>query len=356
MPNQVLYGFVNLKDVFSQRVEAVGVNVVNTAIDETLAEHNRQMAALTSLLVEQTTEYKVRYRTPGAARLQPLDEQGRARPIKAAGYYDIAFPLQDAGTAWGQTYKASKKMTVQEANNVLSALLVADKRWLADHILAALFASTAWTFPDPEHGDLTIKGLANGDTDSYLIQAGADTGATDTHYLAQANAIDNSNDPFGTLYSELMEHPENSGEVVAMISTGLKTAVQGLSAFYPQADPHLQPGVATTTVRGTLGVPLPGTLLGYHEERVWIAEWKRLPANYIVAVATGGPRPVAMREEEEASLRGFNRVAQRDDHPYYESQYLRTAGFGVQNRVGAVAMRIGNGAWAVPTNYSSPMP
>ena len=355
MANQVLYGFVNLKDVYNQRIDDVGVPVVNEAIDATFAEHNRQLNAVMALFVDATTEYKLRYRTPTAARLQPLDENGRARPIKMAGYYDIAFPLQDAGTAWGQTYKASKKMTVAEAANIVNTLLTADKRWMRDHVLAALFANAAWTFVDEQHGSLTIKGLANSDTDTYLIQAGTDAGATDTHYLAQANAINNSNDPFGTIYAELTEHPENSGDVVVFVPTGLKASIQGLSAFYPLGDPNLNPGVATTTVRGSLGVQLPGTLFGYHEEKVWLAEWKALPAGYMVATTTGGDRALAMREEPEASLRGFNRVAERNDHPFYEGQYLRTAGFGAQNRVGAVVYRVGNGAYAVPTNYTSPM-
>ena len=351
----ILYGFTNLKDVFSQRVDDVGVAVVNDAIDATIAEHNRQLAALTGLFATPTTEYKIRYRTPVAARLQPLDENGRARPIKLAGYYDVAFPLQDAGTAWGQTYKASKKLTVQEANDILNTLLTADKRWMRDHILSALFTNASWTFSDDQHGDLTVKGLANSDTDTYLVQTGADAGATDTHYLAQANAIDNSNDPFPTIYDELTEHPENTGEVVVLIPSNVKTTVQNLSAFYPQTDPNLNAGMASTTLRGSLGVPLPGVLLGYHEARVWIAEWKSLPSGYMIATMTGGPRPLLMREEMEASLRGFNRVAERNDHPFYESQYLRIAGFGANNRVGALVQRIGNGSYAIPTNYPSPL-
>ena len=351
----ILYGFTNLKDVFSQRVDDVGVAVVNDAIDATIAEHNRQLAALVGLFATPTTEYKMRYRTPVAARLQPLDESGRARPIKLAGYYDVAFPLQEAGTAWGQTYKASKKMTVQEANDILNTLLTADKRWMRDHILAALFTNASWTFSDDQHGDLTVKGLANSDTDTYLVQTGADAGATDTHYLAQANAIDNSNDPFPTIYDELTEHPENSGEVVVLIPSNVKTAVQALSGFYPNTDPNLNAGMASTTLRGSLGTPLPGMLLGYHEARVWIAEWKSLPSGFMIATTTGGPRPLLMREEMEASLRGFNRVAERNDHPFYESQYLRIAGFGANNRIGALVQRIGSGSYAIPTNYTSPM-
>ena len=75
----------------------------------------------------------------------------------------------------------------------------------------------------------------------------------------------------------------------------------------------------------------------------------------MIATMTGGPRPLLMREEMEASLRGFNRVAERNDHPFYESQYLRIAGFGANNRVGALVQRIGNGSYAIPTNYPSPL-
>ena len=355
MPNQVTYGFVNLKDVFSQRIEEVGVQVVNTAIDETLAEHNRQLADLTSLFVDTTTEYKVRYRTPGAASLQPMDENGRARPIKAAGYYDIAFPLQMGGIAWGTNYIASVKMTVQEANNIMSTLLVADRRWMRDRIMAALLTNVNYTFPDPEHGDLTVKPLANGDADTYLIQAGTDAGTTDTHFLAQAGAIADASDPFPSIYSELTEHPENSGDVVAFVPTSNKAATEALSGFYPIADSNLRMGAAATVVNGTLNVRMPGEVFGYHEAGVWLAEWKGLPANYLVATMTEGPRPVAMRQEPEARLQGFNRVAQRDDYPFFESQYLRIAGFGIQNRVGALVYRVGNGAYAIPTNYQAPL-
>lgn len=353
--NTVLYGFMNLKDVFSDRVEDVGVGVVNTAIDATLAEHNRQMASLMGIFALPTTEYKLRWKTPVNSRLQPLDENGRARPIRALGHYDIAFPLHDAGSAWGMTYKASQKMTVQDANNILSTMLTADRRWIRDHIMAALFTNVAWTFTDEEHGALTVKGLANGDTDTYLVQAGADTGVTDTHYLAQAAAIADITDPFQTIYDELNEHPENSGEIVVLIPTGLKATVEALTAFYPTTDDNLRYGTGATLLQNPLGVALPGRLLGYHEAKVYIAEWKSMPANYMIAVSTGGSQALAMRQEPETQLQGFNRVAERNDYPFFESQYLRSAGFGGYNRVGALVMRIGNGSYAIPTGYDSPM-
>lgn len=356
MANQVLYGFMNVQDIFGQRVADSNLRVINAAVDATLAEHNRQMETLLNLFTFRTTEHQVRFRTPTLARLQPLDESGRARPVKVSGQYDVAFPLQDAGIAWGATYKASQKMTVQEVNDAVGTMLIADKAWMRDHILAALYANASWTFADPQYGDLTVKGLANSDTDIYILSGSTSGGATDTHYLAQAAAIADGADPFPLIHAELTEHPENTGEVVALIPSNLKATVQGLANFYDVADPRLRVGSGVTVLDGTLSMPLPGPIIGYHASGVWIAEWKNAPDSYILATTTEGPRPLAMREEVESSLQGFKRVAQRNDHPFYEDQYLRIAGFGAYNRIAAVVYRIGNAAYAVPTNYSSPMP
>ena len=360
MANSLLYGFLQLKDLSSRRVTEVGVQVVNDAIQTAVAEHNRQIDSIISLFAERTIEFKQRYTTAIAARLQPLDENGRARPIKPFGSYDVSFPLQEGGTAWGANHRTREKLTVQEANKITATLLSADARWLRDHILAALFASSSWTFQDQIHGALTIKGLANNDTDVYQISAGADNGAVDTHYFAQTAAVADATNPFPTIYNELTEHSENGGDVIAFIPTNIKTATQGLATFYAQRDPNLTAGGNVTQLTGSLGVSLPSgpaSLLGYEDSGVWVAEWKTLPNNTIVALMTDGPRPLKMREEDVPSLRGFQKVAERNNHPFYESQYLRIAGFGGNNRVGALVYEVSNGdtTYDVPTNYGSPM-
>ena len=360
MANALLYGFLQLKDLANRRVTEVGVQVVNDAIGAAIAEHNRQIDAIISLFAERTTEFKQRFTTAaGVARLQPLDQNGRARPIKPFASYDISFPLQEAGTAWGANYRTREKLTVQEANDITATLISADVRWVRDHILAALFASTSWTFNDDIHGALTIKGLANGDTDTYLIQAGADAGGTDSHYLGQAAAIADATNPFPVIYNELTEHPENSGDVISFIPTANKAATLALATFYPVRDPNVRAGADVSELVGSLGIELPsgpGSLLGYEASGTWVAEWKTLPDNYIVATTTQGERPLKMREEPEASLKGFQKVAERNDHPFYESQYERIAGFGGNNRVGAVVMEVSDATYDVPTNYTSPMP
>lgn len=352
-----LYGFTTLANVFDRRVSEVGVQVVSRAIDAAVAEHNRQMSALTRLFARPASEPKVRYRTPTSARLQPTDESGRARKIRPAGHYEVAFPLQMAAAAWGADFVAREKMTVSEANDYTSTLIMADVRWMRDHILAALFVDGSWNYDDDDDdiGQLVIKGLASGDTDEYLIMSGADNGATDDHTLAQLAAIADATNPYPVIYDELVEHPENAGEVVAFIPSNLRDDTMSLATFHEAPDPNIAQSIAQDRLAASLNVAIPGTLLGY-VDKVWVAEWRSLPDDYIVATTTAGERPLGMRQDPEESLRGFRAVAEREDFPFWERQYFRRAGFGVWNRVGAVAYRIGNAAYATPTNYQSPMP
>jgi hypothetical protein len=356
MANQALYGFYSLKDLLDQRVATIEIPVINAAIDATFQEHNRQLDALNSLFVQPTTEYSLRYKIQGARRLQPLDEKGRARPGKSAGFYDLAFPLQGAGDAWGVDYVTRQKMTLQEVNDEITALLVADKRWMRDHILAALYTNVTWTFPDDLKGNLTVQPLANADSVIYPIQQGADAGATETVFLAQAGAIADGANPYPNIYDKLTNHQENQGEVIALVPTNLLAATQALTLFREPVslDSPLTPSITVSTLTGALNVAVPGILRG-RVSKVWIVEWKALPNDYIIGITSEGPRPLGMRQDKETQLQGFNRVAERNDHPWYESQYLRRAGFGAWNRVGATVTRIGNASYAIPTNYTSPM-
>lgn len=354
MANQVLYGFHNLKDLFNKRVTEVGVSVVDTAIVTSLTEHNRQVDSLVSLFAQRTTDFKTRFRSVNTARLQPLDENGRARPIKSAGYYDIALPIQMAGSAWGVDYVTSKKMRLDEVNDTLSTILMADARWMRDHILAALFTNADWTFNDPEKGSLVVKALANNDSQVYNIMTGADAPSAANHFLAQAAAIADVSNPFPTIYDTLTKRPENSGEVVVLVASDLTDSIEGLANFKERTDPNIREGANTSVLVGNLDAQVPGVVIGY-VDKCWIVEWRSLPSGYMIATTTGGDKPLALREDMEEELRGFKKVADRDDYPFYESQYLRRAGFGAWNRVGALVYRIGNASYAVPAGYDSPM-
>lgn len=350
----VLYGLLSQADLASQRVTTIGTDVVMAAVEQSLAEHNRQLDAIMSLFVTQTTDFQTRFLTASAERLQPLDEFGRALPTQPGGYYTAAWPIQMAGTAWGINWVAAQKITVGEVARITSQKLEADIRWMRDHILAALFyknSTSPWTFKDPLNGDLSIYGLANGDSVTYALAAGATSATTDDHLLFDA-ALDA--DTFKDYYNELMEHPENGGEVIVFIASNLKNTAEALPTFYPVEDPDLRPGASSTVLTGSLGRPIPGTVLGKCE-KCWVVEWKHLPDSYTIGVATEGERPIAMRQDPEPALQGFKLVGERDDHPYFERQFARRAGFGGWNRVGAAVVKIA-GSYTVPTGYTSPMP
>ena len=354
MANSILYGFHNLQDVKNNLVDTVGVRVIDDAVTAAIVEHNRVLDAMMNLFVVRTTDYKVRFKTAVAARLQPLDENGRARPIKAYGQYDVSLPLQMAGSAWGVNYVASKKMTVGEAENATRTMLSADINWMRDHLLAALFASNPWDFDDDRYGTLTIKGLANNDSDKYQIMTGGNGQATANHYLAQAAVISDAANPFKTIYNRLTEHPENAGDVIVLVASNLTDSIENLANFKDPLDPDVAPGANTDRLVGTLNAQVPGTVIG-KVDKCWIVEWKSFPDNYMLATTTEGDRPIAMREDVETVLRGFSKVAERNDHPFYENQYLRRAGFAGWNRVGALVYQIGSANYSIPTGFTSPM-
>lgn len=349
----VLYGLLNMQDLYASRVTEIGVTEVSQSIEQSVAEHNRQLNAIMDLFVMRTTKFKGRFLAAGNARLQPLDNSGRALPIKPSGYYDLAWPIQMGGGAWGHDWVTGEKLRVGEVARMMNLMLDADSRWVRDHILAALFyknSTNPWTFVDDEHGSLSVYGLANGDTTVFNLMTGASSGATDDHLLADAT-LDAAT--FAGIEEELLEHPENGGDVISFIPTNLKATVEALSTFYPVEDPDLRIGSASTVLAGSLGRAVPGVVLGKVEKN-WIVEWRSLPDNYIISVTTEGDRPIAMREDEEASLRGFKQVAVREDHPWYERQYVRRAGFGAWNRVGAVVTEV-DASYSIPTGYSSPL-
>ena len=356
MANVVPHGFTSLKDLFPTALTD-HIPEVQTAIAQSVAEHNRQMEAILGLFCTKTTEKQLRYRYGVNTRLVAGDEYSEVDPVKGMSRYTVAWPLQIAQGATGVTYNAEQRMTVKDAEMLTGAMLSADFRWLRDHILAALFMDATWVHTNERDGDLTIQPLANGDSVVYQVFAGADAGAVDTHQHSDATAIGDAaaDNPYIKIYAELMEHPENGGKVICLIPTALKATTIALTGFYDIADPNIRLGSGTAELIGGLGVQVPGTLIGYAHE-CWIVEWPSLPATHIIGVCTEGDRPLRMREEDIVSLQGFRHVIDTEEHPFYKSHFERTAGFGAWNRVGAVSSYIGNDTYAVPTNYTPPIP
>jgi len=349
---QAAPGFVGLEELFGRRVTDVGWTIVNDAVALSAQLHTQELNAVLSTLVAEVEQPKMRFRQPVATELQPL-QGADDNPIPVSGYdqYDVAFPLRDAGFAWGTNRKSRVKMTVAEANDYTLVGLVADTRWIRRHLLAALFESDSYTFSDPEWGNLTVMPLANGDSQQYLKVDGESY--TDNHYLAQASAIDNNNNPFPTIYTELTEHPTNQGDPIVYVPSNLLSSIELLSGFYEVRDPNVRLGVSASTAEGLPETSLGDRVVGY-VDRCWIVEWRALPDNYMIAHTEQGGPVVGMRQEPEAELRGLRPEFFNADGNHYVSRLLRTAGFGVMNRIGALVYRIGNASYTTPSGYDAP--
>ena len=342
----------------NQLANTVDSGLLISAIEYDRAQHNADIDAMQRLFTVTTTDYQQEVAQSGSSRSQPLDENGRAIPIKPPAPYTVAFPMQAAGTAWGANYVTRLQMTTRDLARTLATMYRGDFVWVQDHILGHLFVASSYTHRDiTGKGNLTIRGLANSDSVTYYNTT-TNALATDSHLLATADAIADATNPYPTIAAELKEHPSNTGEVVAFISTSLKATTTALAEFRSaQLDPDIrQPSTATVLTGSLNGVLPPGsTVLGKTDSGVWIVEWPAVPAGYIIAIMTGGPRPLARRVFDTPQLQGFRPMGEQNEFPYYAEQWARWEGFGAFNRTGAVVMRIGNGTYAVPTNYTVPM-
>ena len=357
----VAYGFISLQDLFNQRVVTVGPKRVFDAVQKSAEEYTRVVNGLLAEFAAPTTDAQVQVELPGDGSLQPLDEDGNPLPVAPSGNYTVGFPIQGAGTAWGTNRVTRAKLTVDEANRNTLDAFQKDADWNIRHLLAAIYDNVAWTYADKTGaggskglGNISVQPLANGDSVLYNRKGGV-APATDDHYLAQLNSIDDSHNPFETIEAELLEHPSNTGRILCYIPTDLKASIIALATFKSVADPN----VAYTTTELATNVPAVGPgeeVLGYIEgTKCWIILWSVLPASYIIAKMEG-KAVLCRRENPEPELQGFFPEAQDVDGNHYVNRFLRYCGYGVQDRVGAVVYRIGNASYAIPSGYDAPLP
>ncbi len=355
MANNVAYGFTGLAHLANERVTTVGVEQVWDAIARSAELHSRVTNQMLASIVERTTAFQERIYLAGSGTLQPIDEWGNPVPTRAEGYYDVAYPLQMGGDAFGWNRVSYAKATVAEANRLTLEAMRKDADWMRRHMLAALFDNASYTFNDTEHGALTVQPLANNDSVTYLRRDGSS--ATDDHYLAQTAAIDDSNNPFPTIYQELVEHPVNAAPFVVYTPTNLVASIEALATFNAVKDADVVPGTGSDYVPagGYEDIRLFGDEVLGKVGHVWVVEWASLPDNYMLGFAMGAsPAVLAMREDPEQTLQGLFLESDTDGN-LRTLRLIRRAGFGVRNRVGAVVYQIGAASYSVPSGYDAPL-
>lgn len=375
----VQIGFYGLEDVREDLIVNVGTELVYQRIRETSAAWSAEVMAVMAVLAERTTAKEERVLLPGSGTLEPLDEWGNPQPRKVAGYYEVGYPIQGGGFAWGTNRVSRAMMSVQQAERNTAMAFDADADWLRRHIIAAMLDNTSWTFTDkqyPNDSSVTVQPLANGD--AVVYQKSGTTSGTDTHYQVLGAALADANDPFDAIYSDLDEHPSNSGPYYAYVPTNQVSAVTGLTALIPPANPNII--YADTTARTTMGINtdmgrigtsptgLGQRYLGMHESGIHFIEWTALPDDNFIIHASGATSDVTsqagavlkLREYPVASLQGLFPEFANLDGNLQNNRLIRYAGFGVANRVAAYVLQIDSdnsqtGTYAIPTGYATPL-
>lgn len=356
-----LYGFTDIEFLADQPVEEVGWEIIREAIDRELPFYNGRLNAWLGQVAQTTILAKESFEFQDAGSMQEIDEDGNPYPtILQPVRYDVAYPIRGAADAMGTNRLSRRLMTVEQANEKVRQVEVADKRWLFTHLLSRLLTKESYNWLDRSRnpgyvgaGQLTIHGLANGDATVY--QMDDNTQATDDHYRSQLNAIGaGADNPYPIIRDELRHHwGRADANIVVYIPDNLVTATKALPDFVEVLDPQIQAGSNERVLRGTINKGLGDEVIG-RESGVDIVRMRLLPDNYMFAHVRG-EQFMRMRQYPISSFQGLFRESHNVDGNHQAERFLRFAGFGVRNRTDAVVYQIGSATYTTPAAYTAPL-
>lgn len=353
------YGLLTLFDSDREFINTVGQSIVYDEIVKLTARWNAEMQAASAVfLAGQTDSFKIRYKLPGGGHMQRTRQQSGPGVVKVYGEWDVAFPLEEFSDALGENEVDMAYMTAGDLNRHLSTIFVRATNTYRYEMLKALLNNTQDTFVDERKGSLLIEPLANGDSVVYPPILGAEDGATEDHYLETGYTVANisdTNNPLITGRDELEEHFGSgaAGEnIVALCSKDVSDKIVAtLTNFTEIPDQFIRLGVnADIPVR----LPsVPGKVRGRHSG-VWVAEWRWLPATYMIFLHLDEEQPLMERVDESGTglPTGLTLVANDEIYPLSKSTWRWRFGLGVANRLNGVVMEVASGGtYTVPTGY-----
>jgi hypothetical protein len=342
-------------------VLAAGQVQTFAAVQEFTARHNAALSRATSMLIGATTSnIEAYFETPGGGMMQESNNLTRPGAIKAAGRYNVAFPIRDARDQIAGDDVTLAYLTLEQLQRNVETVFIRHLNWVRFHILKALFNNVndaAW-YEEAYDRVITIRRLANQDGTIYAPNINADTGAEDNHYLTSgylSSAISNVNNPFPTLRDEIKEHFGEDTNIVVFINPAQSAIVQGLAAFTPYRDPMLTQPITSTVISGSAPSGIPGMVIG-RASNVWVAEWNSIPADYMLAIDVSQPGPLTKRVDVPTNIAGrgvLALIARQVEFPLEESFWRDRHGYGVSNRTSAAIMQFKAAPpYDIPTIYA----
>ena len=326
-----------------------------------VAERTAEFALTTGIFVEDKTEaFKTRYKKPGAGYLQERNTQGHYGSGKATGSWDVAYPMFDKGVqhSWNDVDVA--KMTALELSNHIETGFNSYVNSFRHDVLHRLLDNVQETYTDPDHGDLDIEPLANGDAVTYPPVAGSVTEATEDHYVGSnytAANISDTNNPLETIRDDLDHHysgPSTGGDnIVIFCNRAQRSQLEALSDFTEVPDNWITSG---DNVDIPFGLPTaPGKVLG-RASGTWIVQWDFIPASYLLGIHLDEAPPLMQRHDPASTGLGtgdFMLVSTDEQFPFTNAVWRARYGIGAGNRLNGFAMfLVASSSYTVPTAYT----
>ncbi|SRR6266571_1387917 len=322
-----------------------------------LEAHNHIMDAMSSDLMEPTTERFLTYGSNDETQMIDGDEMSRPEVQKVTVTPTMmGFPLRIRQVAYGVTQLFMETKTIGDLEQVVTACTDADLRDRLASIRAALFNPTnSLTYKDRFVDNITLplRQLLNADG-TYIppdYYGNTFNFNTHTHYLATASF---SNTDLHSLVDTVVEH-FNTGSLRVYINHANEATVRGFTDFLPYWDARVTPSINLTNA---LGTPLdvlniynrPIGIFGAAE--VWTKPW--IAANYAFAFNTDAPKPLRMRTRPTAGVnRGQLRIAaQLSMYPLMATYMEREYGISVFNRENGACMDLTHSTYQAPPAWS----
>jgi len=351
-----LFGHLTLNDTDYVFQATAGQRAIYEAVAEYVARGNTELnSQMSTLVAETTTDHTRRFYLPGSGYLQEIGPDGRPSAVKAAGSWDVSFPLVIKGDQSVGNRTAMAHMTAGALAKHVDTVIADNFNSVRRDILERLFndgAGAAITMTDDEWGNLSVQPLANGDATLYPPVIGSMTEAVEDHYLAAgyltAAIADGATDPFVVLVPELTDHFGYGANCITWMNRASATVVRALTNFNPVTDPRLTNAV---TAQVPISVPagVPGTVIGYHSAGTWVAIWDYIPADYMLSICLDVEAPLVKRVDRAGLSPDLTMVIEDDEYPFRASFWEHRYGFGCGNRLNGAVMYFTAGAYAVPT-------
>lgn len=357
------YGVLALGDALTL-VNTVGQTEVWDVAQRYLAAHAARFQRMSSFLVERITEkYSDKYYLPGGGVMQRRGGWAQSHAIRTTGAWDVAFPIEEFGDQVAFTKRSVALMTLQQMQNNIETTRVRDANTRRKEMLRPIFNNTTRTFDDPEHGSITIRPLANGETDvlfpPFLNQT--DEATANSYDIAGyiSSAISDVNNPIILVVSDLNDRfgtEEGSGNFAVFINQAETPEIEALASFIPVDDRFIRAAPADAAVTG-VPTNTPGRVLG-RANGAWIIEWPSIPANYLFGMDLSVSPPIIERAHPAATRiqRGVHLVTQSSDavnYPFDQAHYESHFGYAAGNRLNGIVLQLkASGPYDIPAAYA----